>query len=171
MKGIGEKLAPRFTDSDIIYGPANEIIYKIIINMNVQVPGKSKVSWLPPNLNNRLTEMVDDYNEANVINRQDYNSDSINNGFEESSNYQGVKIDFDGDYDYISDDLVNNSDSFGNSEPSIDELFETKNINLNNLKNNHPTYDTVSNNESSDNIKESATTVARINDLAEEDDI
>lgn len=165
-----EKLAPRFTDSDIIYGPANEIIYKIIINMNVQVPGKSKVSWLPPDLNNRLTEMVDDYNEANVINKQDYNSDSINNGFEESSNYQGVKIDFDGDYDYISDDLVNNSDNFGNSEPSIDELFETKNINLNNLKSNHSSYDTVSNNESSDNIKESAT-AARINDLAEEDDI
>lgn len=123
-----EKLQARFTDSDIIYGPADEIIYKIIVNMNVQIPGKSKVSWLPKQLNDKINNMVDEYNEANVINKKDYNSDIINSGFDESSSYVGVKLDFDDNFSYIDEDLMG-SDSSTNS---IDDILGTKSISFDN---------------------------------------
>lgn len=88
-----EKLAPRFTDSDIMYGPADEIIYKIIIDMNVQEPGRSKVSWLPYEFNKKINDVVAEYNEENVINKEDYNPQTIEVGFEESNKYVGVQID------------------------------------------------------------------------------
>lgn len=85
-----EKLQARFTDSDIMYGPADEIIYKIIINMNVQIPGRSKVSWLPWDFTQKINEVVEKYNEENVINKNDYNPKVIEIGFEETNKYQGV---------------------------------------------------------------------------------
>lgn len=147
-----EKLAPRFTDSDIIYGPADEIIYKIIVNMNVQIPGRSKVSWLPLQINNEINRLVDENNDENVINKKDYNPAVINSGFEETSTYQGVKIDF----DYIDENLVDNSNN--NSVPSgIDEIFRNENIAFNNKDES----ESISNNEP----------VSTIRDNVDEDDI
>ena len=85
-----ERLQASFTDSDIMYGPADEIIYKIIIDMNVQRPGRSKVSWLPWELNCKINDIVAEYNEKNVINKKDYNENTITIGFDESNRYQGV---------------------------------------------------------------------------------
>jgi type IV secretory pathway TraG/TraD family ATPase VirD4 len=166
-----EKLAPRFTDSDIIYGPADEIIYKIIVNMNVQDPGRSKVSWLPLAINNKINEIVDEYNEANVINHKDYNPDIISVGFDESNSYAGVKIELDDSFSYIDSDLMGESKS--NEPESIEDIFGSKSIDLNS-DNNSESYN-YSNNDSIDTINnnnpDSSQSSRPLDDEAEEDDI
>lgn len=137
-----EKLAPRFTDSDIIYGPADEIIYKIIVNMNVQNPGRSKVSWLPLEINNKINEIVDAYNEENVINHKDYNSDIINIGFDESNSYAGVKIELDDSFSYVDNDLMGINNETHNEPESIEDIFGSKSIDIN-----HPDEEYANNDE------------------------
>lgn len=169
-----EKLAPRFTDSDIIYGPADEIIYKIIVNMNVQDPGRSKVSWLPLAINNKINEIVDTYNEENVISKKDYNPDVISIGFDESSQYNGVKIELDDSFSYVNSDLMGDISHPSINKPvstepeSIDDIFGSKSIDFNN---NSQDGSGNINNEPQDSIGVSSGGSYSIDDSAEEDDI
>ena len=77
------------------------------------------MSWLPLEINNEINRLVDEYNEANVINKNDYNINTINSGFDESSNYLGVKLDF----DYIDNDLMEGSTESSTPKSALDEIF------------------------------------------------
>ena len=59
---------PRFSPSDIIFGhnegdSFGEVVYRIIANKSVQVPGRGKVSWIPWEFNKELDRMVEEYNK------------------------------------------------------------------------------------------------------------
>ena len=57
-----EKKEARFSLSDIIYKDFGQIVYRIIQNKTVQPPGVGLVSWIPKELNDKLDEMVEEYN-------------------------------------------------------------------------------------------------------------
>lgn len=58
-----EKVEARFSASDIIYNNFGEIIYRIVANNSVQAAKKGQVQFIPRELNQTITKMVDEYNE------------------------------------------------------------------------------------------------------------
>lgn len=54
----------RFSHSDVIYNKFGEVIYRIVSNNTVQVPGKGRVSWLPKDYNSVIDKMVAEYDAA-----------------------------------------------------------------------------------------------------------
>ena len=59
----GEELKARFTATDIKYREFGEISYCLIKNNSIQSPGVSKIEYIPKELNEKLDEMVSEYNE------------------------------------------------------------------------------------------------------------
>lgn len=53
----------RFTPEDIVFRPFGEITYCLIKNNSIQTPGVSKIQYIPKELNDKLDEMVAEYNK------------------------------------------------------------------------------------------------------------
>lgn len=58
-----EKMEARFSPTDIIYRPFGEITYVIIKNNSIQTPGVGKIQFIPRELNDKLDQMVEEYNQ------------------------------------------------------------------------------------------------------------
>lgn len=61
-----EKKTLRFSPTDIIYRPFGEIIYSIVQNNSVQLPGVGKISYIDKEVNEVLDNMVRSYNSPIV---------------------------------------------------------------------------------------------------------
>lgn len=57
----GEELVPRFTPTDIKFREFGEIIYLMIKNNTIQPPGVAKIEFIPMELNNKLTEIIEEH--------------------------------------------------------------------------------------------------------------
>lgn len=58
-----EELKARFTATDIKYREFGEVSYCLIKNNSIQAPGVSKIEYIPRELNEKLDQMVAEYNE------------------------------------------------------------------------------------------------------------
>lgn len=59
-----EKKEARFSPSDIIYRPFGEITYLIIENNSISTPGVGKIQYIPKELNDKLDQMLEEYNQT-----------------------------------------------------------------------------------------------------------
>lgn len=59
-----EKLEYRFAPTDIRYRPFGEIVYSLIDNNTTAIPGVGIISYIPRDLNDKLDDMVAEYNEG-----------------------------------------------------------------------------------------------------------
>lgn len=58
-----EKMEARFSPSDIIYRPFGEITYLLIKKNSIQMPAVGKIEYIPNEINNKLDDMIAEYNE------------------------------------------------------------------------------------------------------------
>lgn len=61
-----EELKSRFTATDIRFREFGEVTYCIIKNNSIQIPGVSKIEYIPKELNEKLNKMVDEYTEEQI---------------------------------------------------------------------------------------------------------
>lgn len=59
-----EKLEARFSPSDIIYRPFGEITYCLIRDNSIDTPGVGKIQYIARELNDKLDEMIEGYNQS-----------------------------------------------------------------------------------------------------------
>lgn len=67
---VDEKMGARFSPSDIIYKPFGQITYCIIKKNSIQPPGVSQIEYIPYELNEKLDQMVADYNAEQLTKRE-----------------------------------------------------------------------------------------------------
>lgn len=59
----------KFSESEITYKPFSEITYRILKNKSVQVAQNGIASWIPKDINDELTKIVDIFNEEQQAKR------------------------------------------------------------------------------------------------------
>lgn len=60
---IKEEMENRFSPSDIIFRPFKQITYSLIKHNSVSVPGVSEIDFIPKDLNKKINQMVEEYNQ------------------------------------------------------------------------------------------------------------
>lgn len=73
---LKKELKARFSPTDIIDKPFGQITYRIIQRNNVTIPGVSKISYIPKEVNEILDKMIAEDNEKRLQGnaKQDYNA-------------------------------------------------------------------------------------------------
>lgn len=62
-----EKYEARFRPTDIIYREFGEVLVRIIKDSTVQRPTMLQISWLPKELNEKISKFIEEYNEEQLI--------------------------------------------------------------------------------------------------------
>lgn len=106
---VDEKMETRFSPSDIIYKDFGEITYCIIKNNTVQAPGVSKIEYIPKELNETLSKMVDEYNEEQF--KKDAEAEALFNASLSST------VDFSSNADLNKNGYVKNVPNLANEIP------------------------------------------------------
>lgn len=88
---IGERTTEiteaRFSPSELIFKKFGEVTYRIIQNNSVATPGSGIVEWIPMDLNNKLDEMVSEYNEMQKI-----KTEKLNGTYEEDEDEEMLEL-------------------------------------------------------------------------------
>lgn len=124
---VKEETEKRFSITDLIYKEFGEITYCIVKKNTVQYAGVSKIQYIPMELNNKLDEMIEEYNNA-----QKKKSDAVEELMNQCLDRDNLNLDGKADLNKYSDNIViNNSSAQGNLVDPISTVQQQLNTTSN----------------------------------------